>query len=159
MDVFNDLQFKIEKYIKKFYLGLLIKGVILFICIGVFYALFWGFIEYLFWLPKSARFFIFSSILFVEGFLFLQFVISPILKYTRIKKGMSYEQAAELIGAYFPEVEDKLLNAVQLQRQGDAELILENIKQKTEEFNSISFERAIKIRNSFKYLTYTLAPL
>lgn len=159
MDVFKDLQFKIEKYIKKFYLGLLIKGVILFLCIGVFYALFWGFIEYLFWLPKYARFLIFSSILFVEGYLFLQFVISPILKYTRIKKGMGYEQAAELIGAYFPEVEDKLLNAVQLQRQGDAELILENIKQKTAEFNSISFERAIKIRNSFKYLTYVLAPL
>lgn len=159
MDVFKDLQFKIEKYIKKFYLGLLIKGVILFLCIGVFYALFWGFIEYLFWLPKYARFLVFSSILFVEGYLFLQFVISPILKYTRIKKGMGYEQAAELIGAYFPEVEDKLLNAVQLQRQGDAELILENIKQKTAEFNSISFERAIKIRNSFKYLTYVLAPL
>ena len=159
MEVFKDLQFKIEKYIKKFYLGLLIKGVILFLCIGVFYALFWGFIEYLFWLPKYARFLIFSSILFVEGYLFLQFVISPILKYTRIKKGMGYEQAAELIGAYFPEVEDKLLNAVQLQRQGDAELILENIKQKTAEFNSISFERAIKIRNSFKYLTYVLAPL
>ena len=159
MEVFKDLQFKIEKYIKKFYLGLLIKGVILFLCIGVFYALFWGFIEYLFWLPKYARFLVFSSILFVEGYLFLQFVISPILKYTRIKKGMGYEQAAELIGAYFPEVEDKLLNAVQLQRQGDAELILENIKQKTAEFNSISFERAIKIRNSFKYLTYVLAPL
>ena len=159
MDVFKDLQIKIEKYIKKFYLGLLIKGVILFLCIGVFYALFWGFIEYLFWLPKYARFFIFSSILFVEGYLFLQFVISPILKYTRIKKGMSYEQAAELIGAYFPEIEDKLLNAVQLQRQGDTELILENIKQKTAEFNSISFETAIKIRNSLKYLTYILAPL
>ena len=159
MDVFKDLQFKIEKYIKKFYLGLLIKGVILFLCIGVFYALFWGFIEYLFWLPKYARFFIFFSILFVEGYLFLRFVISPILKYTRIKTGMSYEQAAELIGAYFPEVEDKLLNAVQLQRQGDVELILENIKQKTAEFSSISFERAIKIRNSFKYLIYILAPL
>ena len=159
MDVFKELQFKIEKYIKKFYLGLLIKGVILFVCIGLFYALFWGFIEYLFWLPKSARFLVFSSILFVESYLFLQLVISPILKFTRIKKGMSYEQAAELIGAYFPEVEDKLLNAVQLHRQGEAELILENIKQKTTEFSAISFERAIKIRNSFKHLTYILAPL
>ena len=44
-------------------------------------------------------------------------LLHPLLKWARISKGLSYEEASELIGSHFPEISDRLLNVLQLQNQ------------------------------------------
>jgi hypothetical protein len=48
LDPFNEIQVKLDKFIRRYYLSALIRGVMLFFGLGMLYALFWVFIEYFF---------------------------------------------------------------------------------------------------------------
>ena len=60
---------------------------------------------------------------------------------------------------FFPEISDKLLNIIQLNSQPTTELIIASIQQKTKEFGSISFKKAVQFKDNLKYLKYTVLPL
>jgi len=64
-----------------------------------------------------------------------------------------------MIGDFFPEIKDKLLNAIQLNSQPQSEFITATIQQKTQEFKNISFKRAVRLRDNLKYLKYAFMPL
>ena len=159
LDPFNEIQVKLDKFIRRYYLSALIRGVMLFFGLGMLYALFWVFIEYFFWLPSTGRGLVFWCLLVFETFLFYTLIFVPATKYFKIKNGIDNQEAAALIGAAFPEIKDKLLNTIQIKKQGDSELILASIQQKTLQFNPFSFERAVKLKDNLKYLKYAIAPL
>ena len=46
-------------------------------------------------------------------------VVWPVPQWMRVSRGLSYDEAARIVGDHFPEVKDKLLNTLQLQRQVD----------------------------------------
>lgn len=74
------------------------------------------------------------------------FVLRPLTKMWRLGKRMDYYQAAKIIGAYFPEISDKLLNLLQLNEQtksSESELLLASIEQRTKQLSPISFNHAI----------------
>tara|TARA_B100000963_G_scaffold339391_1_gene337104 strand:- start:573 stop:767 length:195 start_codon:yes stop_codon:yes gene_type:complete len=48
LDPFSEIQAKLDKFIRRYYLSALIRGGILFFGLGMLYALFWVFIEYFF---------------------------------------------------------------------------------------------------------------
>ena len=51
--------------------------------------------------------------------LMLSQVVWPVMQWLRLSRGLSYDQAARIVGEHFPEVKDKLLNTLQLQHQAN----------------------------------------
>ncbi|MBO6762038.1 MAG: hypothetical protein JJ909_13865, partial [Roseivirga sp.] len=73
---------------------------------------------------------------------------------------MSNEEAARQIGKHFPEVSDKLLNVIQLERLSDSqsELLIASIQQKSLKLQQIPFASAIDIKANKKYFKYSYIP-
>jgi len=159
MSEFIVIQLKLERFIKRYYSNELLKGSILFAATGLLYFLFTLFVEYMFWLKPLARTILFWIFVLVELVLLGKFIAFPLLKLFKLKKGISYEGASQIIGGHFPEVNDKLLNVLQLkQNKAVSELLLASIDQKSAELKPIPFKLAISFRKNLKYLKYTAIP-
>ena len=155
----NHINRNIDRFIKRYYFSAIIKGALLFFGLGLIYILFWVFIEHLFWLPKTGRTLIFWLILVFEGVLFYKFVLTPILKYFKVLKVISYEEAAILFGEALPEVDDKLLNTIQLRTKEQTDLLLASLEKREIEFSPFLFEKSINLKDNIRYLKYALAPI
>jgi hypothetical protein len=151
---------KLEAFIKRFYTNELIKGVILFVGLGLLYFLFTILIEYFFWLPTLGRTILFWLFVAVQVFLLIRFIIFPLFKLFKLQKGINYEQASIIIGNHFAEVNDKLTNFLQLSNQNEnSELLLASINQKAETLNPIPFANAINFNKNKKFLPYAIVPI
>ena len=159
MESLNQIESKLEKFIKRYYLSAVIRGVLLFFGFGVLYILFWVIVESFFWLPSIARGLIFWCIIGFEAVLFYNLIVVPALRYLKIRKPINSEKAAALIGESFPEIKDKLLNVIQLGQQQKTELVLASINKRALQFSPFSFERAVNLKENLKHLKYALAPL
>jgi len=160
MDNFEILRRKLEAFIRKFYLNKLLKGTILFIAIGLLYFLFTVFLEHLLWFSSTGRTILFWSFIAVELFLFIRFIIFPLLKLFRISRGIDYSEASRLIGRHFPEVNDKLLNLLQLRKSDKrTDLLIASIDQKSAELRPIPFTMAVDYKRNLPYLKYAAIPL
>lgn len=160
MSNFEIIQSKLEQFIKKYYTNELIKGIILFIAIGLLYFLATLFIEHVLWLNTTARTVLFWLFIAVEGALFIRFIAFPLLKLFRLQKGITKAQASQLIGNHFPEVNDKLLNVLQLhEANSNSELLLASINQKSEELTPVPFKLAVNFKENVKYLKYAALPV
>ncbi len=160
MSNFDAIQQKLEGFIKKYYTNDLIRGVILFAAIGLLYFLFTLFIEYVLWLNPMARTILFWLFIVVELALFAKLIALPLFKLFKLQNGINYLDASKIIGQYFPEVNDKLLNVLQLKEHSDeSELLLASIEQKSIELNPIPFTLAINFKHNAKYLKFASIPL
>ena len=150
---------KLEGFIKKFYTNELIKGVILFIAIGLLYFIFTFLIEYFLWFSTQGRTFLFWLFIAVEFFLLFKFILLPISKLFKIQKGLDYTEASKIIGIHFEEVNDKLLNFLQLSiHEKPSELVLASIEQKANSLQPIPFSNAINFSANKKYIPFALIP-
>lgn len=157
---FKVIQSKLEQFIRRYYTNDLLKGAILFFAIGLLYLLFTLFIEYILWLGPSARAILFWVFVSVELGLFIRFIVWPLLKLFKLHKGIDYDEASNIIGKHFPEVSDKLLNVLQLQRNSEqSELLLASIEQKSAELKPVPFKLAINFNKNIKYLKYAAIPV
>lgn len=160
MNNFLNIQNKLEQFIKRYYTNELLKGLILFFAIGLLYFLFTLFIEYVLWLNPTARTVLFWVFVIVELALFAKFIALPLAKLFKLQKGINYVDASKIIGQYFPEVNDKLLNVLQLHENSDeSELLLASIDQKAIELQPIPFKLAINFKQNKKYLKYAAIPI
>ncbi len=160
MAQFKDIQHKLEAFITKYYVNRLLKGIILFVSLGLIYFLLIAFIEYMLWLDVTSRTVLFWCFVAVEIVLFFKFIVVPILKLTKISKGLTYADASLIIGKHFDEVDDKLINVLQLYESGEhTDLILASIEQKSAELKPIPFNFAINFKSNIKYLKYLLVPV
>lgn len=160
MNNFKAIQVKLEQFIKRYYINDLIKGSILFFSIGLLYLLFTLFIEHLLWLKPVPRAFLFWIFLIVELSLLVRFIVWPLSKLFKLQKGIGYEEASKLIGKHFSEVNDKLLNVLQLQRNTEpSELLLASIEQKSSELRPVNFKSAVNFKSNVKYLKYVVVPV
>lgn len=151
---------KLEGFIKKFYTNELIKGVILFIGLGLLYFIFTLLIEYFLWLSTSGRTILFWLFVGVESFLLIRFIAFPLFKLFKLQKGINYEQASEIIGNHFSEVQDKLLNFLQLANQSQtSELLAASIEQKAASLQPIPFSNAVNFAKNKKFLPYAIVPI
>lgn len=151
---------KLEAFIKRFYTNELIKGIILFVGLGLLYFLFTILVEYFLWLPTYGRTILFWLFIAVELFLLIRFIVFPLFKLFKLQKGINYEQASLIIGNHFYEINDKLTNFLQLSNQThDSELLLASINQKAETLSPIPFSNAINFKKNRKYLPYALVPI
>lgn len=160
MENFSKVIEKLEKFIRKFYVNELIKGVILFFSLGLLYFIITVALEYFFWLTSFGRSFLFWSFIAVEFGLFVRFIIYPVLKLFKLSKGLNFYKASEIIGTHFPQVSDKLTNVLQLKESGaNSDLLIASIEQKAEEIQPVPFHLAINFKNNLKYSKYLALPL
>lgn len=160
MSNFQAIEQKLEAFIKKYYTNELIRGTILFATIGLLYFLFTLFVEYVLWLNPTARTILFWLFIVVEVALFVKFIALPLIKLFKLQSRIDYLDASRIIGRYFPEVNDKLVNVLQLKRDSNqSELLLASIEQKSIELKPIPFALAINFKHNVKYLKYATIPL
>ena len=151
---------KLEAFIKKYYTNELIKGIIFFIGLGLIYLLFTLFVEYFLWLKPTGRTILFWTFIAVELFLVIRFILFPISKLFKIRKGIDYTQASEIIGNHFTEVSDKLTNFLQLSNDNNkSELLLASIEQKANSLQPIPFSNAVNFNKNRKYLPLAIIPI
>ena len=154
---------KLDQFIRKYYLNQLIRGVLY--SIGLILLLFIAIntLEYFFYFDKGVRKGLFFSFIGISSAALLGWIILPLLRYFRLGKVISHEQAANIIGEHFGDVKDKLLNVLQLKSQAEqspnAELIMAGINQKTESIKLVPFKSAINLGQNKKYLRYALPPM
>lgn len=159
-DNFKHIQGKLEQFIKRYYTNELLKGAILFFAIGLLYFMATLLIEYFLWLNPTARTILFWVFIAVEISLFAKFIAFPLAKLFKLQKGINYEDASQIIGNHFPEVNDKLLNVLQLnQNTQQSELLVASIEQKSAELSPIPFKLAVNFNKNTKYLKYAAIPI
>lgn len=154
----NRINEKLNSFTRRYYLNLLIRGSILSLSILLAYFLIASLIEYNLWLGKGGRFVIFASFFAVAAFSIFRFLREPIAWWI-YKKGLRQEESAKIIGRFFPDVSDKLLNLIQLaSTQNRSALLDAGINQKTVSLQHVAFEQAIDLRENKKYAKYFLIP-
>ncbi|MCG2610402.1 hypothetical protein LZZ90_02635 [Flavobacterium sp. SM15] len=160
MEAKNVIFEKLEAFIKKYYTNELLKGIILFIGLGLLYFLFTTLVEHFLWLSTKGRTILFWLFILVELLLLLRFILFPIFKLFKLQKGIDFSQASQIIGNHFSEVSDKLTNFLQLNSQSNpSELLIASIEQKARNLQPIPFSNAINFKKNSKYLPYAFVPL
>jgi len=151
---------KLNQFIKKYYTNELLKGSLLFVSIGLLYLLATLLLEHFLWLSTGYRTALFWIFIGVELSLLYKFIGVPLFKLLGLKRGISQEYASELIGNHFPEVNDKLTNLLQLQKDSEqSELLLASINQRASDLSPIPFKIAINFKKNSKYLKYVAIPI
>jgi hypothetical protein len=159
---YNLLLEKLDRFIRKFYINSLIRGTLYFSASVLVVFLVFSFLESQYYFSTGVRKFFFYTfiLLFLAGF--AHWIVRPLLKYFRLGKTISREQAASIIGLHFQDIEDKLLNILHLNKQMEQsevkELLQAGIEQKSEKVNPLPFRKAIDLRKNRKYLRYALPP-
>ncbi|MBR5253915.1 MAG: hypothetical protein IKV46_02610 [Bacteroidales bacterium] len=150
----NDLLLKkLNGFIRKYYKNILIKGVFYSIALLVLFFLLFVLIEFVGYNSIVVRTIIFYVYSAFSVFLLIRYVVFPLTKLLNIGKTITYEEAAQIIGAHFPEVSDKLLNLLQLKQMSlteESEILLASIDQKTKELYPITFHKAIDKKKTKK---------
>lgn len=161
-DNYSILIQKLDSFIRKYYINRLIKGGLysLGLLLGLF--LLFSILEHNFYFEKGVRKVIFWGFIGISLLALTSWVFIPLLKYFRLGKVISHEQAAAIIGNHFTGVQDKLLNVLQLKQQegtsAQKELLLASIEQKTSEISPVPFKSAIDLGKNKQYLKYALPP-
>lgn len=157
----NALIDKLEEFINKYYRNLLIKGLLFFSASFTIFFIFFSFLEFLIRFESPFRSILFWLFIVINSIVFYKWIIIPLLGFYRIGKSLSHKEAARVIGLYFSDVQDKLLNILQLQEisQSQNELIEASIEQKSEELKSLRFSNAVDYKQNFKYIKYAAIPI
>ena len=152
----KDLIGKIEDFSRKFYFNRLIQGVLVGAVLWIVFYLIINGLEYVSWFPSKGRFVLFLFLLAGTAFVAVYYFLVPLVNLIRFRKKMSAEQASVLIGKFFPEIKDKLLNTIQLNNQmengADNDLLMATIEQRTALLSPIRFSDAVDLRGNLKYL-------
>lgn len=116
--------------------------------------------EYMLWLNKSWRLTLFLLFVVVELFLLYRYIIVPLLYLFKVRKGIDYRDASELIGKHFPNVDDKLLNLLELSQNNErSDLLIASIEQRASALGPVPFAEALNFRESYTYARYICIPL
>jgi hypothetical protein len=160
MQNYQIIEKKLERFIKKFYSNLLIRGALLFIGISLLLFIFMSALEYFLWFSSGLRTFLFWTVISIELLLLFKLILVPAGQLFKISKGIAYAEASDYIGTHFPEVSDKLKNILQLKAQGGQnELLLASIEQKSKDLKSVPFQVAIDFTQNLKYLRLLAIPV
>ncbi len=152
------IQEKINSFKRRYYLNLLVRGLLLTFSILFFYFLIAAILEYTLWFGPWGRFLILLSFFVVAFYCVYRFLRGPLVFWVS-RKGLDDEQSARLIGNSLPSIEDRLVNLIQLSGSQDSGLAYASIQQKTKEFEPVAFESVIHLEQNKKYAKYLAIPV
>lgn len=153
---------KIERFVRKFYLNRLIQGALIGAALWMLFYLAVNTLEYFSWFSSKVRLVLFVVLLAVSAAVLAVYFVVPLVNLIRYRKKMSLQQASLLIGRFFPEVDDKLLNTLQLSEAGDAgsqQLLEATIEQRTEQLAPLRFTDAVDLKGNLRYVYIVIALL
>lgn len=146
---------KVNSYIRKFYFFQLIRGFMLFVLILIVYSAFVAVLEYLSYFEPKVKFAILIFTAFLSFFVFIYFIINPLLKLIGIGKTLDFYQVSDRLAFKYPEIKDRLINIIELSDQTNknysGELVKASIDQKINELSVFSFSDAITLKD-LRYL-------
>ncbi|MDF1548864.1 MAG: hypothetical protein P1P88_13655 [Bacteroidales bacterium] len=158
---FNIILQKLESFIRKYYLFKMFKGLFFVIGLYIFIILFESLIEYFNYLEVFLKTIIFYVSVFSFIGLLVYYFVFPLLSLFQLRKHLSYHDAAKIISAHFPDIKDKLLNALELnnlqslQKQQSA-LVIASINQRTNELSPFPFTYAVNFEFLKRNLVFLL---
>ena len=154
---------KIERFVRKFYVNRLIQGALVGAALWIVFYLLVNTLEFFSWFSPKVRFVLFLLLLAGSAAVLVFYFAIPLFNLIRFRKKMSLEQASLLIGRFFPEVDDKLLNTLQLSEASEAhasdELLAATIEQRTQQLAPLRFSDAVDLKGNLRYLYLFLALL
>ncbi|OKL40824.1 DUF4175 family protein [Pontibacter flavimaris] len=158
-DALDQLLHQLQEFKQKFYLNMLLRGGIFAVGLLLSVYIVYSLLEYMFYFPEYVRAFLLFSFVAVVVYVFVRWIALPTAALARLRRVLSDEQAAQQVGAYFPEIRDKLLNAIQLQQQDRSnELIRASIAQRSQQLLSFKFKEAVSYRENRPLLKYIALP-
>lgn len=166
----NDYQSLIKKldgFIRKYYKNQLLRGLIYSTGLVLLFFISLTVLEYYAHFNTAIRTVLFYSFIVASGFISAKYIVIPLSKLYKLGQLISYEEAANIIGKHFSNVQDKLLNTLQLQQEtsnisnpiSNISLLEASINQKIKELKPIEFTSAIDLSENKKYLKYALIPV
>ncbi len=161
MTAYKSLVSQLQQFITKYYKNILLKGVIVFFILTLLLLLLIIFSESIAYFSVSIRTFLFYLFLLSSIGVFVYFILIPFLKILKFGKLITFEQSSKIISDFFPEIQDKLLNTLELYKKNmqlsspDA-LIIAGIEQKSLSIAPFKFSNAVNFKDNFKYFKYLL---
>lgn len=155
---------KLDEFIRKYYKNQLIRGLLYTVAMVLTGYLTISLVEYFAHFDTAVRTVLFWSFIAATAYIIGKFIVVPLTKINRIGKIISHEQAAEIIGRHFGNVQDKLLNVLQLHKSGSgtgasSALIEASINQRIKELRPVPFSAAIDLGQNRKHIKWALIPL
>ncbi|RQO31600.1 hypothetical protein DBR32_06500 [Taibaiella sp. KBW10] len=155
---------KLDAFIRKYYANQLMRGGLIFLACVLLYLLLITVGEYFFFFSIQVKWTLLGFFFSVGLLALIVWVLIPFFKMKQLGKIISHEQAAVIVGNFFPEVKDKLLNVLQLKHQtGNAseseELVAASIDQRAAKISILPFGSAIDLGKNKKYLPLLGLPL
>ena len=146
---------KIERFARKFYVNRLFQGLLIGTALWILFYLLLNGLEYFSWFSSRVRFILLLVFILGSALVFVRYFLIPLVNLLRFRKLMSIEQASLLIGRFFPDIQDKLLNTIQLsndlEQDANNELLLATIDQRTKQLSPVRFSDAVDFRGLLKY--------
>ena len=133
----------------------LIQGALIGAALWMLFYLAVNMLEYFSWFSSKVRLVLLVFLLAVSAVVLAVYFVVPLVNLMRYRKKMSLEQAALLIGRFFPEVDDKLLNTLQLSSADDAgsqQLLEATIEQRTQQLAPLRFTDAVDLKGNLRYV-------
>ncbi len=154
------LKNQLKAYKRKFYRNKVIKGAIISTALLLLSFLVINTVEFSGRLGSVGRATLLYGFVALNFLTIYWFVARHLIVLRNTKLQISNEQAALQIGRYFPEISDKLLNIIQLEKLSnqESELLLASIRQKSNAIQSVPFVNAIDLKANRKYLRYIYLP-
>lgn len=152
----------LDIFIRKYYENRMIKGIMYALTLLLSLFLIMVLLEHFGYFSTVVRAILFWFYLIVGLSVLGYFVLLPLAKMFRLGKVISYDEAARIVGQHFPDVQDKLLNLLQLQKCGqtsDDDLLRAAIAQKTAQLKPVPFHQAVNLKANKKYLKYLAIPV
>ena len=152
---------ELEAFKRKFYLNLLVRGGLVAGALLLSLFVVFNLLEYFLYLPTWVRGGLLFGFLGLSVYAFMRWIWQPLAALTNLRRLLSDEQAARQVGQIFPQVQDRLLNALQLQGQArDNALIAASLEQRAAQLSGFSFAEGINIqRESQPLWKYAAVPL
>ncbi|MBY0427055.1 MAG: hypothetical protein K2Q22_15580, partial [Cytophagales bacterium] len=150
---------KLNGYKKLYFFNAFVRGALISLLalsiafVAINSAEYWG------RLPSLARTGLFFSYVALSAYFLTKYVVLPLIQLARFKSNLSDEKAADQIGAFFPEVKDKLVNVVQLNKTEKSALVEASLSQKAFQLSDIQFDHAINLNQNFRFARWLVFPL
>tara|TARA_R110000737_G_scaffold33607_1_gene51912 strand:+ start:11821 stop:15180 length:3360 start_codon:yes stop_codon:yes gene_type:complete len=161
MSAFDRLIQQIDSFIRKYYKNEIIKGLILFIGVLLGSFLLVTFLEYIGRFNSYVRGVLFFGFIGVNLYIFGRYLLTSLIKLSSFGKRINRNQAASIIGSFFPQISDRLVNTLQLNEtgnEGNFELIRASVVQRSNALGVFNFGDAIDLSSNRKHAKW-LIPL
>ena len=162
MEAYNNLLDQIDQFIRKYYKNEMVKGLLFFILTLGITFLFITTLEYFGRFNSIVRGILLFSFVGINIYIFSYYFLRPLLKLFSFGKRISRNQAALIIGNFFPDISDRLLNTLQLNddisnQTVNLELIRASVSKRASSLSTFNFSSSINIKaNNKKYFFYLL---